>query len=492
MWAEASVDIDGNNYAPIRIQINFDTNIHNYGGAAATTGNVAAGNAGSPSSAAAVAAPGASGTSGSSGSTKSSGSSGSTSSARGGSSIAIGNSVDANVVSQQLGSANGSHPLSSTVITGLLNSLPHDDLNPFASNDLPGAAIPTPEAGMTSRGGDAIASGMQSTIEQHNTQLAACEDPRKACLARNASFMEITSEDVAPNPVDPNARKTNPDDPNAPPCAICSTTHFTGVNATPSPTPKPSQATNNQATNNQSHGSSGGHRSQSQVTFGENISGEFIADGYTVMVDLWDQWPGRRLPPMPNPTKRTATGGDVNVSLNGWPGVDELPLPELQSESVPDSAASSVRVRLPAARSQDQGADTEDDDAIPPLGIYTVAAAGWPDAALLPMPAQAKRLVAVPETPEVAGVGVGVGVAAEPSDAGGTGVEPGPALLLALVLGVLGGSKRGRRLLPTVATSVLHFRPGELRLVRQTVRTLATARLALGVLRLWILSIFRA
>ena len=43
MWADANVDIDGNNYAPIYIRINFTTNIDNLGYAGACSGNVAAG-----------------------------------------------------------------------------------------------------------------------------------------------------------------------------------------------------------------------------------------------------------------------------------------------------------------------------------------------------------------------------------------------------------------------------------------------------------------
>ena len=46
MWADASVDIDGNNYAPIYVHITFTTNIDNRGVAQASSGNVAAGQAG--------------------------------------------------------------------------------------------------------------------------------------------------------------------------------------------------------------------------------------------------------------------------------------------------------------------------------------------------------------------------------------------------------------------------------------------------------------
>src|SRR5207245_836951 len=47
LWADASVDIQGNNYAPIFIRISFITNIENRGVAGASSGNVAAGKAGS-------------------------------------------------------------------------------------------------------------------------------------------------------------------------------------------------------------------------------------------------------------------------------------------------------------------------------------------------------------------------------------------------------------------------------------------------------------
>src|SRR5207248_1630825 len=98
-------DIEGDNYAPIRIIINFDTWIRNYGGAEANSGNVAAGGT-KGTAAGKTASANTAGANSSSGSTQSSGSS-SVTAAHGGSSTAIGNSVDANVVSQQLGSANG-------------------------------------------------------------------------------------------------------------------------------------------------------------------------------------------------------------------------------------------------------------------------------------------------------------------------------------------------------------------------------------------------
>ena len=43
LWADANVDVEGNNYAPITIQIHFRTTIDNRGLAVARTGNVLAG-----------------------------------------------------------------------------------------------------------------------------------------------------------------------------------------------------------------------------------------------------------------------------------------------------------------------------------------------------------------------------------------------------------------------------------------------------------------
>src|SRR6185369_6398577 len=43
MWADTSVDIEGNNYAPITVYIRFNTNIENYGAAGAQSGAVASG-----------------------------------------------------------------------------------------------------------------------------------------------------------------------------------------------------------------------------------------------------------------------------------------------------------------------------------------------------------------------------------------------------------------------------------------------------------------
>src|SRR6516162_5355518 len=50
LWASASVDVDGNNYAPIYVYIGFDTTIYNVGTARAMSGSVRAGTPGASSS----------------------------------------------------------------------------------------------------------------------------------------------------------------------------------------------------------------------------------------------------------------------------------------------------------------------------------------------------------------------------------------------------------------------------------------------------------
>ena len=64
------------------------------------------------------------------------------------------------------------------------------------------------------------------------------------------------------------------------------------------------------------------------------LAAELPANGHIVMVDLWDQWPGRRLPPMPNAFDHQPTKSTVTASLGvDWPGEDELPLPDLTADA---------------------------------------------------------------------------------------------------------------------------------------------------------------
>ncbi|MBV9598076.1 MAG: hypothetical protein JOZ87_14540, partial [Chloroflexi bacterium] len=354
MWADASVDIDGNNYAPIVVVIDFNTRIRNYGAAVASSGNVAAGESrpASPSSPQATQADPA-GTSGSTGATSASGASNWITSAKGGSTVAVANSADANITSQQVGSANGSHPVSSALISQLLHSLPSDSVNPLLPADKPAGATPTPQAGLTSSGGSSFASGIHTTLTQQNIQVAACEDPGVSCLARNDATMSFSSVDVGPNPLDPTAHRSGS---NSSDCGICASGAWVGVNATPTPTAAARTDNNGSSsgttasapnggdtsaaaddTSNGGAGSGSGGRGLRGPTYFAPFDTALVPSGHTVSVDLWDQWPGRRLPPMPNlVTHNSAPNGDnVDVSFDQWPGADQLPMPQLIEVSAP-------------------------------------------------------------------------------------------------------------------------------------------------------------
>ena len=76
------------------------------------------------------------------------------------------------------------------------------------------------------------------------------------------------------------------------------------------------------------------------------VATELLPNGYSVMIDLWDQWPGRRLPPMPNQLKTNVNSSTVDATLAYFPGVDELPLPMPAAPEVSAPAASSVGTGL--------------------------------------------------------------------------------------------------------------------------------------------------
>src|SRR4029079_4599186 len=125
-------------------------NIQNYGVADARSGNADAGGlaaraAQTTASAASTAAGNAA-----TGGTTSGGSVGSAARARGGDAVAIANSVDAAVVSQQLSSANGSHALSSSAVVSMLRELPPGSWSPFVERNLPAENVPAVQAGLAS------------------------------------------------------------------------------------------------------------------------------------------------------------------------------------------------------------------------------------------------------------------------------------------------------------------------------------------------------
>ncbi|MBV9895882.1 MAG: hypothetical protein JO020_17090 [Chloroflexi bacterium] len=516
MWADASVEVDGNNYAPITVIIDFNTRIRNYGAASAASGNVAVGGpaaTGSASSAPQSHSSNPAGVNGSSGGTVSSGSSSWTVGAKGGNTVAVANSADATITSMQIAGGNGGGSVSSAMITQLLQSMPSDAANPLLQRQLPSAATPTPQAGITSTGGDSVATGMHTTLQQQNIQMAACQDPEVACLSRNLAAMTFSSADVS-NPLDPTSNQPGSNQTGSQSdCGICANGSFVGVNSTPTPTPSPKTNTGTGSAGTQTRtgsdssdagGSNGGsrHRSFTQFT---TISPGLMPTGYTVDVDLWDQWPGRRLPPMPNMQTHKPAGTDVNVSLNGWPGADELPMPsliEVASSTGPAPAASGrTPARLIRTASSDQGigANSEDDDGgpLPLLGIYNVSA-GWPDAEALPMPVPAARSSAAVAT----STDDSSAAAADQADSTGPGgLEAAVVALLGAVLALLGATPRGRLLLRNLvdrgARAVRRVRrvfvlpPRNGGMFRGTARRLTALRLILSAMRLWILSVLR-
>ena len=136
MWADATVDIDGDNYAPITVDVHFRSNIDNRGLAVSQTGNVGAG--GAATAAQRPAATSAS-TAAASSAVSSSGSNRvANNSAVGGNAVAISNSASSAITSDQIANANGGKPVTTTTITNLLRSLPSGAWNPVTERK-PGA-----------------------------------------------------------------------------------------------------------------------------------------------------------------------------------------------------------------------------------------------------------------------------------------------------------------------------------------------------------------
>lgn len=439
MWADASVDVEGNNYAPIVVEIHFKTNIDNRGIAVANSGNVAAGSAQSTTSprTAAPAAP-----------ASASGSSASAGRARGGNATAISNSVDASVSSTQLSSANGGAPLATTALTQMLRTLPPGNWNPFVDASLPDAAAPPVQPGLASTSGDTLAAGVHSGINQSNQQLAACADAGVICMARNVASLASTVRDSERNLA---TRDAN----NMPgPGGTSAQADAALVNATPTPTPLPASTTSwSGSSGNTSPGTSrsswsGTHNSSS----GWNASAgqvraaaiDFPATGHVVLVDLWDQWPGRRLPPMPNPVDHQPTISSVDAAQNFWPGADALPLPGPQSASPPPAVGhrpAGNAIRNPVA-SSDGLADADEAQSVSLLAVANLDPwDAWPSLQSLPVPSQV-----VPRAGSVS--------PAAAAPVAGDGVVPiglGLAALLASVIGARAAGRHGHHLLARLA-----------------------------------------
>jgi hypothetical protein len=321
--------------------------------------------------------------------------------------------------------------------------------------------------------------------------------------------MTFSSADV-PNPLD---NSGGPGAPNT--CGICASGPFVGVNATPTPTPSPANAISGvkNGSGNTNDGNSGGqnsgsHRRTTNITYG-TFSDALLPSGYTVDVDLWDKWPGRRLPPMPNLQTHKPVSDDVNVSFDNWPAADELPMPGLievagaTASGPAPSGQSSRPARLIRSASSDQttvASDGEDDGALPLLGVYNVTAS-WPDAEALPVPSPALRVAAAPAPADTAADQAAAPAADESDSSGPGGLETLSLAVAGTVLALLGASRRGRLFLRTLwgqttsSARALRQRvvlgPRKRLLTGGAGRRLTALRLILGALRLWLLSILR-
>ena len=504
LWADASVDIDGNNYAPIFISIQFNTNVANVGYAGSSSGNVAAGQPASAGAAGSGSAPAT--TSGASGGATSSGSSGGTSSqARGGNAVAVSNSVDATSVSSQLANANGGNSITTTAMAQMLRNLPSGTWDPFVQQNLPDTAAPAVVAGLASSSGNSTAMGLSTTIGATNGQIAACENPGQTCSAANANSLSISMSDLTHNPAtrsDGSARgsgqgsggPTNGSDTGFGPGGTTAGSGFTGVNATPTPPPSSSTGDNDggsdasfddgsgSAGDGTSGGGGGGGVHRNTAFYSTNqVANQLNVDGHIVLVDLFDQWPGRRLPPMPNPLKTSVATSTVDASLAGFPGVDELPLPlpgapdgdgasATRGSTASASAASGLRRPLGPSADQSTG---EDGDLYPPLVIQDVDAwSVWPQSEALPMPMQVLPAAGVAASPAVAAPDT---TAPLPPD---NGAMPTPfdlaAFLSMLTVALRVATRHGRAMLAVLRSWF-----------NQRRRAMILLRLASSMLRLW-------
>jgi hypothetical protein len=309
--------------------------------------------------------------------------------------------------------------------------------------------------------------------------LVACTDPGVSCTARNSANMTASMSDSPTNPA------TRGDHPNGGlngggPSASSGDAL---VNATPTPTPSPRIGSDASA-NAQAHQDGRGSTSSSRRRIREiqyssqTVAADLIATGHIVLVDLWDQWPNRRLPPMPTQPTHTAPSSTVDVSLNGWPGVDELPLPELGSAATPDDetrqsalpARPALRKAVAAPSLPDVPTESDDGGPLNVLAVFDVDPFGmWPSVEALPLPAQVVAAGAVPEAQAAVAEG------ATPSAASDDGIPPqtlAAGALVGLVLAGIGASRRGR-------TAVFTLRR------RLVVVGLTLLRLTVGILRLW-------
>jgi hypothetical protein len=481
LWADASVDIDGNNYAPIYIKVQFNTNVANVGYAGSSSGNVAAGGPASSSPS-------------TGGSTQSGSGAGTTSRAQSGNAVAISNSANVDAASNQISNANSSDPINTTVVTSMLRNLPPGTWNPFVQQNLPDTAAPALIAGMSSSSGNSTAVGLQTNIVATNGQIAACADPGVSCAATNSSNMAISISDLPYNPAtktDGSARGSgengHPNTPGFGPGDTSAQSGFTGVNATPTPatTVSSGSARNNSAFDDGSDdsGSGVGGSGVRRKFFAVNAAGDrFFVNGHYVVVDLFDNWPGRRLPPMPNLRTTGVTSSTVGATLSGFPDVDELPLPMPGGSEAPSVAPATgvgagATLRRPVGIASGDQAAGDGDDLYPLLALVEVDPWGWPDAETLPVPMQVTAARVSPTAAQPVVVPVPESTAPLPPDNGAMPLQFDLAAWLAVLAATLQvGARHGRALLAALGSWFDQRRRAQIQIL---------LRLASGMLRLW-------
>ncbi len=568
LFATANVDVDGNNYAPISVYINFNTNIQNEGRAVAVSGAAHAGSgAGTGSGGSGSSGAGSSSGGGSpqssgsgSGSATSSGSGSGSIGAASGAAIAVSHSDNVTINSAQVANANGSgHPnlpaASSSAPAPLLNQgWDPQTGRPISSSGTTPLSIP----GLNSLSGDAIGTGMSTTVVENNVQITRCADPGVSCTATNNAAVAVVQHDTrsappAGGPNDGSGSAPGSDSSSNQPMGVSAGSGSAFVDATPTPKTKPASngsgygdASQGQSTNSRnSGGGNGGGGGGGSGSDGSGIDYAARIYGHTVNVNPWDRLPGRRLPPMPRQKRRApATGLTVRVGQQtGWPGVEELPLPDQDTGQVAaevpmqdaapatSGATRSVTGGSSSARGDSGRAPSavaaQAGDDLPPLPLVDVDPwSQFPGAERLPMPNQAARATLASAPTQADGAAQdGAGLASQPP-AGpsapaanflgilltllGVVVAVGGSVLggtpqgrlwfstqLAALIGLLqsgqgrilsgGGwvAARGLGLLATPRRMAASLRFGRTWLAHQGIRTLAILRLTLGLLRIW-------
>jgi len=172
----------------------------------------------------------------------------------------------------------------------------------------------------------------------------------------------------------------------------------------------------------------------------QELAVELTASGHVVIVDLWGQWPGRRLPPMPDPVAQTTYSSRVSASLDPWPSISELPLPGMR----PQAAQGPITWDTGRSRGTSPDIEAEAGDTIAPVSLLAIQDVNpwgrFPVFDTLPTPDQLPRTALAADPPA--------------DEAGVSSSEAGPAALLALLIGALGGSRQGRRMVGRRAADV--------------------------------------